>query len=77
MTEDNKDALWRKRYQMFLLARMIGLATFLAGVFIAFTDLVRPDGWPLVGGLIAIAGAIDAVFAPRMLKKLWEQQDKE
>lgn len=76
MTE-NDDALWRKRYQMFLLARMIGLATFLLGIAIAFTDLVRAGGWPLVGGLIAIAGAIDAVFAPRMLKKLWEQQDKE
>ena len=26
---------------------------------------------------MAIIGAIDAVFAPRMLKKLWEQQDRD
>lgn len=77
MTEDDKDARWRKRYQTFLLVRMIGLATFLLGVAIAFTDLLRDGGWPLVGGLIAVAGAIDAVFAPRMLKKLWEEQDRE
>lgn len=75
MTENDDDSLWRKRYQMFLLARTLGLATFLAGVAIAFTDLVRPGGWPLVGGLVAIAGAIDAVFAPKMLKKLWAEQD--
>ena len=30
-------------------------------------------------GLVAVAiiGAIDALFAPRMLKKLWEQQDRD
>lgn len=70
------DDVWRRRFQFFMLARMFGLATFLLGVAIAFSDLVRPGGWPLVGGLVAIAGAIDAVFAPRMLKKLWAEQDK-
>ena len=76
MTEDKNDVLWRKRYQMFLLVRMIGIATFLVGIFIAYSDLLWPGGWPLVGGIIAIAGAIDAVFAPRLLKKMWEQEDR-
>lgn len=70
------DDLWRKRFRLFMLVRLFGVATFLLGIFIAFADLVRPGGWPLVGGLVAIAGAIDAVFAPRLLRKLWAEQDK-
>ena len=70
------DDIWRKRFQIFLLVRLFGLATFLLGIAIAYSDLVRPGGWRLVGGLVAIAGAIDAVFAPRLLKKLWAEQDK-
>jgi hypothetical protein len=42
-----------------------------------YTNLVREGGWPQVGAIIAIMGAIDAVFAPRLLKKIWEQQDQE
>ena len=76
MTETSDD-IWRKRFQTFMLIRVFGVAMFLLGIAIAYSDLVRPGGWPLVGGLIAIAGVIDAVFAPRLLKKLWEEQDRK
>ena len=69
------DDTWRRRFQLFMLVRLFGVLTFLAGVAIALTDLVFEGGWPLLGGFVAIAGAIDAVFAPRLLRKLWEQQD--
>ena len=69
--------LWRRRFQMFVLLRLLGMATFALGVAIAYTDLLRPGGWPLVGLIVAIVGAIDAVFAPRMLKTLWAQQDRD
>ena len=75
MTTDNDD-LWRKRFHLFMLVRLFGLATFLLGIAIAYGDVLRPGGWPLVGGIIGIAGVIDAVFAPRLLKKLWADQDK-
>lgn len=73
---DSNDELWRKRFQLFALVRLFGLATFLLGIAIAYTDLIRPGGWPLVGGLIAIAGALDAVIAPRLLRKAWRQSDQ-
>ena len=72
----NDDELWRKRFQLFAAIRIFGLVTFLLGVAIAFTDLVRPGGWPLLGGILAVVGAIDAVVAPRLLKKGWERLDK-
>ena len=73
MTEVNDD-IWRKRFQLVTLVRLFGLGTFLLGIAIAYSDLVRPGGWPLVGGLLAMIGAIDAVFAPRLLKALWQQR---
>ena len=70
------DEVWRRRFQLFAAIRIFGLLTFLLGVAIAFTDLLRPGGWPLVGGILAVIGAIDAVVAPRILKKGWERLDK-
>ena len=69
------EELWKRRFHVFMLVRLAGLAVFLLGTAIAFTDLVREGGWPVAGAIIAIMGLLDAVFAPRMLKKLWEQED--
>jgi hypothetical protein len=71
------EALWRRRFHLFMLVRVAGLATFLLGIAIIYTDLLREGGWPAVGAILAVLGALDAVFAPRMLKKVWEQQDSE
>jgi hypothetical protein len=70
------DEVWKRRFRLFAAIRLFGLLTFLLGIAIAFTDLVRPGGWTLVGGILAIVGAIDAVLAPRILKKGWERLDK-
>ena len=72
----NDDELWKRRFRTFLAIRLVGLATFLAGIAIAFSDLVQPGGNKLIGGLLAVMGALDAVIAPRVLKRGWEQQDK-
>lgn len=74
MADDEK---WRQRFQLFMGARLLGLATFLAGLAIMFTDLLRPGGWPVVGSILMILGLIDAVVAPRLLKKRWEVEDRE
>ncbi|HVF38217.1 MAG TPA: hypothetical protein VNA29_09790 [Sphingomicrobium sp.] len=71
------DELWKNRFQLFVLVRLFGLAIVALGIAIAYTDLLRDNGWPLVGFIVAVAGAIDAIFAPRMLKKAWEMQDVE
>lgn len=69
------EELWRRRFQVFMLVRLFGLAVFIFGVFVIYSDLLRPGGWPALGAILAIMGALDSVFAPRLLKKIWEQQD--
>lgn len=71
------EAVWRRRFHIFMAARLFGLLVFFLGVAIAFTGLLREGGWPAVGGVLAIIGALDAVFAPKLLKKAWEEQDRE
>ena len=71
------DDLWRRRFQAFMAVRAFGLATFLLGIAVIYTDLLREGGWPTVGAILVIVGTIDAVFAPRLLKKLWARQDQE
>lgn len=68
------EEIWRKRFQVFALVRVFGVATFLLGVAIAYSDILRPGGWPLVGGILAICGVLDAVFAPKLLRRYWESQ---
>ena len=48
---------------------MGGLILFLLGIAIAFTDLLRPGGWKLLGGILVIVGAIEAVISPRLVKR--------
>ena len=71
------EALWRKRLLAYSAVRLGGLTIFFLGLAIIYTDLLREGGWPQVGAIIAIMGVIDALFAPHMLKKLWNQQDAE
>jgi len=69
------DELWKRRFYLFMGARLFGLLTFLAGMAITFTDILRPGGWPLVGTVLVIAGLIDAIVAPMLLKKHWKRED--
>ena len=66
----------RRRLLLYSLVRFGGLAIFFLGIAIIYTGLVRPGGWPQVGAIVAIMGVIDAFFAPRLLKKAWDEQDR-
>jgi len=74
---DDDDALFRRRLLIYSLVRFGGLAIFFLGVAIMYTDLLRQGGWPQVGAVVAILGVIDAFFAPRILKKAWDEQDRK
>lgn len=67
----------RKRLLGYTAVRFGGLAIFFLGIAIIYTDLARPGGWPQVGAIVAIMGVIDALFAPRLLKKAWDEQDRQ
>jgi len=71
------EALWRKRLLVYSLVRLGGVAIFFLGLAIIYTNLLRPGCWPQVGAVVAILGVIDAFFAPRLLKRAWNEQDRE
>jgi hypothetical protein len=67
-------ALWKRRFHLFALLRLAGVAMFLFGLGVMFSDLLRPGGWPFVGGLLIVVGVVDAVVAPRILKRSWDRK---
>jgi membrane protein implicated in regulation of membrane protease activity len=71
-----EEDVWRKRFYLFMGLRLFGVLVFLAGFAIAFTSLARPGGWPAVGAIVIILGVIDAVVAPRLLRKRWREEDR-
>jgi hypothetical protein len=71
------DTQARNRLLAYTAVRLGGLAIFFVGIAVMYTNLVRPGGWPQVGAIIVILGVIDAVLAPRVLKKGWDRQDEQ
>lgn len=71
------DGRARTRLLAYSLVRAAGLAIFLVGVAIVYTDLARPGGWPQLGAIVAIAGVLDALLAPRLLKRSWDAKDRQ
>jgi len=70
------DARARNRLLAYTGVRFGGLLIFFLGLAIMFSDLVRPGGWPQVGAIVAIMGVIDAMFAPLLLKRAWDETDR-
>lgn len=69
------DDIWKRRFLLYMVVRLIGLALFLLGIAIAYSNLVRPGGFPQLGAVLAIIGALGGMFAPRLLTKRWRRED--
>ena len=72
----DNEALWKKRFLAFTLVRLFAVAMVLLGAAIATTDLLREGGWPLIGAILILVGVVDALFAPRLLRKAWDEEDR-
>lgn len=62
------DETGKQQFKVFMAIRLMGLALFLVGIAIAFSDVLKPGGWPLLGGILAMTGAIEAAFATRIIR---------
>jgi hypothetical protein len=72
----DEDALWRKRLLAYSAVRLGGVAIVFMGVAIIYTNLLREGGWPRLGAIVALLGAVDTLLAPRLLKKLWDREQR-
>ena len=68
---------WKRRFLISMLVRLVALAIFFLGIAIAYFDILRPGGWPQLGAIVAIMGALDALIAPMLLRRYWREQDGE
>ena len=68
------ELLWKRRFLISMLARLAGLAVFLFGVAVMVSDILRVGGWPQLGAILAIIGAVASVLAPKLIRRSWERQ---
>jgi len=67
----------RQRLLLYTLVRFAGLLIFFVGIAIIYTNVARQGGWPQLGAILAILGVLEAVLAPRLLKRSWDRRDGE
>lgn len=70
----NDEAHWKRKFEQLMLLRLFGLAIFLLGMALSFSDVVRPGGWPQGGAVLIIAGALTTALAPRIMKRVWTRR---
>ena len=66
----------RNRLLIYSLARFGGLADLLPRPRDHVHQSRPHRGWPQLGAIVAILGAIYAMFPPRLLKREWDRQDQ-
>ena len=68
------EAVWRRRFGVFMVVRLVALVLVLAGMGIWIGDYVRPGGWPLLGATLVAIGLADGLILPRLLKRRWDKK---
>ncbi len=68
-------AEWKRRLALYSAARLPGLAIFMLGIAIAYSNLLRPGGWPQVGAVLAIVGGVGSILLPRAVRRRWVRMD--
>lgn len=71
----NDEETAKRRLWVYTGLRMSGVTLCLIGVAIAYGNFLRPGGWPQLGAVIAIAGALHALVSPHLLKKKWDREN--
>jgi hypothetical protein len=64
----------RRRLLIYTGVRLSGVVICLLGAAIIYSDLIRPGGWPQLGALVAIVGALHALLSPHFIKKKWDRE---
>lgn len=67
------EAVWKKRFLLITLVRLVGTVIALLGLSIAFGDLVETGGSPILGFALVLVGLVDLTLAPRILSRRWRQ----
>ncbi len=69
------EALWKKRYSVMQTLRIGGLLIALVGLAIAKGGVITDNAHPVIGTFLLVMGLLDATLSPKILKRMFDQQD--
>ncbi len=77
MTPEDRERLFKSRFQTLQLCRFTGLIVIIIGLWIAFGDILREGGWRVLGIPIFLLGAFELLWLPIILARYWKKQTPE
>lgn len=72
LTAEQREQLAKSRYHMLVLLQFVGVLLMILGMWIWAGDILREDGWPLVGAPLVVIGAIESLLLPKLLARRWK-----
>jgi len=70
------DIKFRNRLLTVTAVRFAGLAIAGFGIAVFYSDLLREGGWPQLGAALVVVGVVDSTFAPMLLRRAWDREDR-
>jgi hypothetical protein len=67
------EAIWKRRFLALMAARLCGTLLALFGLVVAYGDVVRPGGFPMLGFTLTAVGVIELAVVPILLRRRWRQ----
>ena len=68
------EAVWKRRFLLFTLVRLCGVAIVALGLAVAFTGIVQAGGTRIPGALLIVVGTVVMAFGPILLRRNWTDE---
>lgn len=66
---------WANRAGAVRWMQIGGLIIALVGLLMARGGAITEEPWPVIGGILVVAGLLDAVLSPKIMKRIFEAED--
>ena len=71
VTPQDRENLARTRFTILSAMRASGALLVILGLWIGYGDILRPDGWPMLGVPLFLLGVAESLIVPRILARRW------
>ncbi|MBB3763090.1 hypothetical protein [Sphingomicrobium lutaoense] len=67
---------WRHRAAIVQWMRIGGLLIALLGLLLMRGGVITDEPWPILGAVLLVSGLIDATLSPKIMKRLYDAEDR-
>lgn len=64
----------KRRLLIYTAVRFACVALVIFGVAVVYSNVLRRGGWPQLGAILCIVGAVASIAVPHALKRKWDRR---